>query len=277
MSITSVSGLTGSPQQQNIQNASAKLEAVLANLASGTQSGDNVAQIPLASQLQTALGSLRQISGNLAQASSLTQVASGGTEQIQGVLQQLQALAQQAAAPTTNPDTRSQLNDQFQQLAGTINQIATSTTFNGQSLLDGSVSGSNTLSFDNLLSTDGSSGNSTSLSITNLTVPTLFGGQTPVLFTPESAQQALASIGTALNQAASTNADIGSFQQSVNYAAAGIDSAAFNQQAATSALSDTDFADAATQSTLSNLQENAAVALVAQGNNITPSLLKLIS
>jgi flagellin-like hook-associated protein FlgL len=80
-----------------------------------------------------------------------------------------------------------------------------------------------------------------------------------------------------VNQVANVLGGIGAFQQSVDFASATVDSAGFNQQAAMSNLSDTDFADASSQLSLANVQQNSVIALAAQGNLLNPALLKLVS
>ena len=151
MSITSLSGVGGLQRSQNVSNASAKLQAAISSIVSG-QSSDS-ANVSIASQLQARTSALRQASNNIAQASSLTQVADGAAQQIQNALSQLQSIAQQAQSPTSNAANRADLNQQFTQILSSINQLATGTTFDGQNLLDGTLSGNSALSVDNLLGT----------------------------------------------------------------------------------------------------------------------------
>jgi len=269
-----LSGL-GGVQPQSIQNAGNKLQAAIASIVSGSQSqASDVADLSIASQLQSQTAALRQVSSNLAQAFSLTQVADGGATQIQAVLGQLQTLAQQAKSPTLNVNNRQQLNEQFQQLSDQIDILSTSTTFNGQPLLNGSVSGNNALSLDSFLAPGSSNGDG--LSIGSLSSSSLFGGQSLNILNADNAGQASDVIGNALNQLTGVRAGLGSFQQTVNYAAANVDSALANQQAAQSNISDTDIASASTQYSLADIQQNAAIALAAQGNNLSPALLQLV-
>ena len=69
---------------------------------------------------------------------------------------------------------------------------------------------------------------------------------------------------------------LGSFEQSTDFATASIDTAINNQQAAMSSLQDTDLASTSTQLSQASLQQNAAIALQAQGNQLLPSLLDLL-
>lgn len=277
MNVSSLSGLTGLQQQQNLQKSSAKLGAAIAALASGdrlTSASTDIASLSIASQLQSSVGGLRKASGNLAQASSLAQVADGGLSQMHEIAQQLQSLAQQAGSPILNDSNREALHEQFKQLAQQIDSIAANTSFGGKKLLNGDLSGSGALSLDNLLSSEGN--DSGGLSIENLASSNLFGDSSLSLTTAEGASNAFAVVGDALNKITNARADVGSFMQSTDYAAASIESAIANQEAARSTLQDTDFAEASSAQSQATLQQNVALAIAAQSNRLTPALLQLV-
>lgn len=277
MNITSLSGLTGLQQQQSLQKSNAKLSAAIAALVSGnklTSASTDIASLSIASQLQSAAHGLRQASGNLAQASSSAQVADAGISQIQGIAEQLKNLVQQAASPILNNDDRKALDQQFKQLVQQIDQVASTTSFNGKKLLNGDLSGSGALSLDSLLSSAGN--DSGSLSIDNLSGANLFGNSPLDISTQNGVDRAFAVIGDALDKITGVRANIGSFLQSIDYAAASIDSAIANQEAARSTLQDTDFAESSSQQSQAILGQNAALAIAAQGNRLTPALLQLV-
>lgn len=271
MVIASLSGVGSLQGAQNVGNASTRLQAAISTIVSG-QSADS-ANVSIATQLQSRTSALRAASNNIAQASSLTQVAEGSAQQIQNALIQLQSLAQQANSPILNSANRADLNQQFNQILASVNQLAQSTSFNGQNLLDGSLSGDTSLSLDSLLGT--TTADNGSLSISDLTSGGLLSNIGDLL-SADSAGQTLSSLGDALNLVISTRADIGSFQQTLNFASANIDSAINNQEAAQSQLSETDIAAASTRKAQDEVQLNAAIALVAQTNNLSPALLKLV-
>lgn len=276
MNISSLSGLTGLSQQQNLQKSSSKLSAAIAALASGnrlTSASTDISSLSVAGQLQAAVSGLKQASGNLAQASSLAQVADGGLSQIFEVTQQLQNLAEQARSPILNDDNRKALGEQFKQLEAQIDSIAGGTSFGGKKLLNGDLSGSDALSLDSLLASEVN--DSGSLSLGNFSSANLFGGSLN-LTTVEGAANAFAVVGEALNKITSGRAGVGSFLGSTDYAAANIEAAIANQEAARSTLQDTDFAEAATDQSQATLQQNVSLALAAQGNRLTPALLQLV-
>jgi len=277
MNISSLSGLTALQQQQNIQKTSSKLGAAIASLVSGNKvasGGVDVASLSIASQLQSATSGLKQVAGNLAQASSLAQVADGGLLQLQNIAEAIKNLAQQASAPALSDANRAALDTQLKQLLKQIDGTVSSTSFNGKKLLNGDVSGSNKLSLDSLLSSD--SNGESGLSITSLTSTSLLGSGELNFNSTASAAGVSAAAGAALSKITGIRADVGSFLQSVDYAAASIDSAVANQEAARSTLQDTDFAEVSSQKSQATLQNNAAIALAAQGNRIPVALLQLV-
>jgi len=273
MDVTSLNGIGGTLPQTGVTNASDKLQAALASIVSNNQSSDNVAAVSIAAQLQSQTSALKTVADNLTQGLSLTQVAEGGIEQIQSIIGQLQSLASQAQSPVLNANNRRQLNQTFQQLSSQLTTIAGTTSFNGQNTLDGSLSGANALSLDSMLGK--SSGSDNILSIANQSANSLFGGALDIS-SAEGASQALAALGNAQNEVTGTQSNIGAFQQTLNYALANVDSAITNQQAAQSSISDTDIASASTQTSLADVQYNAAIAVAAQTNNLNPALLQLV-
>jgi len=276
MNINSISGLAGLQQQQDLQKSNAKLGAAIAALASGnrlTSASTDISSLSVASQLQSAVSGLKQASGNIAQASSLAQVAGGGISQLQEITQQLQTLALQAKSPVLNDNNRKDLNEQFQQLVKQIDSVVSNTNFNGKKLLNGDLKGSGSISLGSILSTDTT--DSAVLSIADLSSESLFGGALD-LSAPAGADNALSAISGALDKLTSANADVGSFLQSADYAAANIETAIANQDAARSTLQDTDFAEAASLQSRATLQQNAAIAVAAQSNRLTPAILQLI-
>jgi|GEM_PF-1921581 len=276
--ISSLSGLTN-VAQQSLQKSGSKLQTAIASLITGksaTGSTEDVSLVSLATQLQSQVAVLKKASSALAQASSLTEVAGKGVSQIGDALSQLKTLAEQAQSPTLSASDRGALNQQFQQLVATINQTATSTTFGGKGLLDGSLSGDNAVSLDSLLLAESESGDSLTLSIGNLSTSSLFDGQSLDLLSADGASNALGAITTALSDVGKLEAGISAFSQGLGYAAANVDSAVFNQDAAASVLDGIDFVEGSTALAIANYQFSAAEALSAQTKRLPPSFLEIL-
>ena len=74
---------------------------------------------------------------NISQGQSLLQIADGGLEQISNILTRMLALASESASGQVTDTQRTQdIDTEYQQLAKAINSVASSTQYNGTSLLN---------------------------------------------------------------------------------------------------------------------------------------------
>ena len=129
--------------QANISAASNNSAASVARLSSGNRivkSSDDVAALSIGTSLQTGVSTLKVALTNASQGTSLLQVADGALAQINTILQQQKAIALQAASGSLTNVDRGFLDQQFQALSSEIDSIASSTTFNGVQLINGSLS-----------------------------------------------------------------------------------------------------------------------------------------
>lgn len=273
VSISQIAGTSGA-QQVNVRKTEAKLQQAIASLVSGNKIND-VADIAIATQLQSQVAGLKQVSSSIAQATSLTQVADGALSQSQEIVGRLKEIAIQSQNGATSDSDRVALDQEFQSLVAELDRQVASTQFNGKSLLDGSLSAQNALSLNNLLASEG--GDDSKLEIPDLSSRVLFEGQKLDVRSANAAAGTLEALNTASGKIAAARAEVGSFQQTLDFAGASIDSAVINQEAARSLLSDADFLDAATQSQQTQVQRNAQLSLLAQGNKLPARLLDLIS
>ncbi|MBX6773354.1 MAG: flagellin [Chloroflexi bacterium] len=126
---------------QNLQNTQNDLQKVLQQLSSGLRinsAADDAAGLAIAQKMDAQVSGLDQAKRNAQDAISLIQTAGGGLSEIQAMLQRMRELAVQAASDTMTASDRQQLQNEVDQLAQEIQQIATTTQFNTQKLLDGS-------------------------------------------------------------------------------------------------------------------------------------------
>ncbi len=275
MVISSIAGFAGVGQQNNnIKKTDAKLQAAIASLVSGKKIQD-VADIAVATQLQSQVTGLKQVSQSLAQAASLTQVADGAIEQSQQIIGRLQEIAIQSNNGALNAEGRAALNEEFQSLVQELDRQVATTQFNGKNLLDGSLTGDNKLSLNTILATK--EGDDNALEVENLSSTVLFNAQKLNVSSQDGAEKALEALRVAQNIVSAARANVGSFQQTINYASASIDTAIANQEAARSLLSDADFLESVTESQQSQVQRNAQLSLAAQGNRLPAALLQLVS
>ncbi len=134
---TNISSLNA---QRSLQSNSQGAAAAMERLASGKRinsAKDDAAGLAVASRLESQVKGVTQGIRNLSDATSVLQVAEGGMASIETNLQRIRELAVQAANGSYSDEDRSSLNNEATQLLAEIDRVATSTSFNGQSLLDG--------------------------------------------------------------------------------------------------------------------------------------------
>ena len=114
--------------------------ASLSKLASGSRinkASDDAAGLAIATRIQSEITALEQAATNASHGISVLQTADGGASNIGDILQRMKSLGSQAASGTVTDTERTYIQAEFSQLIEEIDGTATSTRYNGQSLLDG--------------------------------------------------------------------------------------------------------------------------------------------
>lgn len=130
--------------RQLATNTSA-LSKNLEKLSSGyriNRAGDDAAGLAISEKMRAQIRGLDQATANANDAISLVQTAEGGMQETHSILQRMRELAVQSSNGTYQDTVdREALNKEMSSLKSEIDRIAKSTNFNGISLLDGSLGG----------------------------------------------------------------------------------------------------------------------------------------
>lgn len=127
--------------QNNLMNNQAAVTSAITQLSSGlsiNSAADNPAGLAIATTLQAQINGQTVAQQNANNGISLAQTGQSALTQITNNLQTIRQLAVQASNASNTAANRAALNQEVQQSLAQINTIATTTAFNGQSLLDGS-------------------------------------------------------------------------------------------------------------------------------------------
>jgi flagellin len=114
------------------------------------------------------------------------------------------------------------------------------------------------------------------LQISNSNTTALFQGKTLDVTTTTGAQAASAAVDTALATVSASRATVGALQSRFNFTSANLQASITNQDAARSTLLDTDVSGESTAFSTAQVQLQAGIAVLAQANQLTQNLLKLI-
>lgn len=114
------------------------------------------------------------------------------------------------------------------------------------------------------------------VAIKNASTNSLFDGQSLSVNTADNAAAALTQINIAISTVTSLRADVGALQSRFDYAAASIETAIQNQDAARGLFLDADVADESTKFSNAQVLLQASISVLAQANQLPQNLLKLI-
>ncbi|TWI41443.1 flagellin [Extensimonas vulgaris] len=127
--------------QRNLATSQNSLATSMQRLSSGLRinsAKDDAAGLAISDRMTAQIRGLSVASRNANDGISLSQTAEGALGSITDSLQRLRELAVQSANGTNQGVDRTSLNAEAKQLLSEINRVATTTTFNGRKLLDGS-------------------------------------------------------------------------------------------------------------------------------------------
>jgi flagellin len=137
---TNINSLTA---QRNLTTNQAALSTAIQRLSSGLRinsAKDDAAGLAISERFTSQIRGLTQAARNANDGISLSQVAEGALGSSATILQRVRELAVQSANSTNSASDRKALQAETGQLLSELDRIATTTQFNGQNILDGSLS-----------------------------------------------------------------------------------------------------------------------------------------
>jgi flagellin len=127
--------------QRNLNKSGALLARSFQRLSSGLRinsAKDDAAGLAISTRFTSQIRGLNQAIRNTNDGISLAQTAEGALQETTNVLHRIRELAIQSANDSNSESDRDSLDAEVQQLVDELNRIGTTTTFNGQRVLDGS-------------------------------------------------------------------------------------------------------------------------------------------
>lgn len=129
--------------QRNLDKSQNALQKSIQRLSSGLRinsAKDDAAGLAISNRMTAKIRGLDQAVRNSNDGISLAQTAEGALQESTTILQRIRELSVQASNDTATDDDRASLQVEVGQLVDELDRIATSTTFNGRKLLDGTFS-----------------------------------------------------------------------------------------------------------------------------------------
>ena len=258
----------------NARNMSANME----QLSTGRRinsAGDDAAGLAIGQNMTAQVRGLDQAVRNLNDGVNMLQTAEGALNETTNMLQRMRELAVQSASGTYSATQRSYLATEFLALGSQIESIASQTTWNGYTVLTGTMGGTTagTYSFQ----AGQTSGQTIDVAIAQMGLTGLSMTAAAVgVSTAASASAAIASIDSAINTVNSQRATIGAAINRMTYAVDNVTNISSNISASRSTIMDTDYAAASTALSKNQIIQQAATAMLAQANQQPQSVLSLL-
>lgn len=248
--------------------------SILSKLASGsriTKASDDAAGLAIASRISSDVTVLDQAATNASQATAILQTADGGMSNVADILERLKSLATQADSGSVTDDERAYIDAEFQELVDEIDGIASGTRYNGSSLLDGTSDFASGVAF--MVGTD--STDTITVTLTDVDA-TALGLSALSVTSQTNAQSALTAIDTAIDSVSQARAELGATMSRFEFRADTIATSSENLSAAESAIMDADIASEQADLSSADVKTQAAVAALAQANQMPQNLLDLL-
>ncbi|NVZ82860.1 flagellin N-terminal helical domain-containing protein [Pseudomonas yamanorum] len=141
MALTVNTNLASLTVQNNLNKASSALQTSMQRLSSGLRinsAKDDAAGLQIAGRLTSQINGLGVAIKNAGDGNSIAQTAEGAMQQSTNILQTMRSLALSSANGSLSADDRKSNQAQYAALTSELTRIASTTTFGGRNLLDGS-------------------------------------------------------------------------------------------------------------------------------------------
>ena len=243
---------------------------------------DDAAGLAISSRMTSQIRGLEVGMKNAGDAISMISVADGAMVEIGNMLQRMRELALQASNGTTTSSDRDYLNTEYQNLIAEIERIAQNTQWNGSDILNVAsnsvkyqvgANGGQTIAVD-FAAVDQTNGSAFgSFSAAGAAV-SIAAGTTASAITTGSA--AITKIDAAITELNENRATFGAAINQLTYAIDNLASVKVNSEAARSRIEDTDYARETSELARTAIIHQAGLAMLAQANQVTATVLALL-
>ena len=261
--------------QRNLNRTQTSLATNIQRLSSGLRinsAADDAAGLSITQNLNAQIIGLKQATRNANDAISVIQTAEGALGEVNNVLARMRELAVQAANEgTLGTAERNYIDQEFQLLESELNRIVGVTEFNGQKLIDGSLSSG--VSFQ--VGMRNSTNDRIALTVLDSDA-TALGINDEVLSAATSAQAAIEALDTAIQSVATLRGTLGATQNRLTMTISNLTNMHENFSASASRIQDADVAEETAQMTRHQILTQAGVAVLAQANQLPQAALSLL-
>ena len=252
------------------------------------RAGDDASGLAVSEKMRAQIRGLKQAERNVEDGISLIQTAEGYLDEINSILQRLRELSVQSANGIYSSEDRMQIQVEVSALIDEIDRVASHAQFNGFNILTGRYShGSNgQLPATSMWFHIGANMDQRerifigTMNTQGLLLKNPVGPAHAATFlsisTQDRANSAIGMVDRAMTIVNKQRADLGAYQNRLEYSAKGLMVGFENLQSAESRIRDTDMAETMVEHTKNNILLQASTAMLAQANQMSQIVLQLL-
>lgn len=273
--------------QRQLKTNNMSHDKSIEKLSSGmriNRAGDDASGLAVSEKMRAQVRGLKRAAANAEDDISFIQTTEGYLQSTQNILQRLRELAVQSANGIYTQEDRTQIQVEVSQLVDEIDRIASHAQFNTLNMLTGRYAQSSNTSVDVAsmwFHIGANMDQRERIYIGTMTAQALgvkdAAGDIISLSTPNNANKAISDMDQALMKVSKQRADLGAYQNRLEFAVEGIMIGYENLQAAESRIRDTDMAEESIKLTKEQVLLQAANAMLAQANVKPKLVLQLLS
>ena len=284
MALSIATNIASLNAQRNLSVSQGQLAKSMQRLSSGLRingASDDAAGLAISENMRGQIRSMNQATKNANDGVSLIQTAEGSLNETSAILVRMRELATQSATGTVGSTERSYIQGEMNKLSSEIDRISNSTEFNGQKLLNGTLSGGTTGAKVNTMTFQIGARNTTSNDVIDLNLKqadtnTLTGSATVNVSDQTSAQKALDTLDRAIISISSERSNLGATQNRLQSTINNLQVAVENTSASESRIRDVDVAAETATMTRNNILTQAGTAILSQANQAPQAALSLL-
>jgi flagellin len=275
-------------RQEKFNNIS--LDKNMEKLSSGmriNRAGDDASGLAVSEKMRAQIRGLNRAEKNAADGISFIQTAEAYLQETQDITHRIRELAVQSSNGIYTAEDRMQIQVEVSQLIDEVNRIASHAQFNGMNMLTGRFArdtGENVITASMWLHIGANMDQRERVYVGTMTAQGL-GLQAKngpphtatflSLSTPDNSNAAIGVVDAALRKINKQRADLGAYQNRLEYARKGLDIGAENLQASESRIRDTDMAKEMVSFVKNQILLQASTAMLAQANTKSQTVLQL--
>ena len=248
------------------------------------RAGDDASGLAVSEKMRAQIRGLNQASQNASNGISFIQTTEGYLQETTDIMQRIRELAVQSSNGIYSDEDRMQIQVEVSALVSEVDRIASSAQFNGMNMLTGRFAqstGENSVTGSMWFHIGANMDQRMQVFIGTMSAEALgireIGtGEKISLAAPDDANRAIGTIDQALVKINKQRADLGAYQNRMEYAVRGLDISAENLQASESRIRDTDMATQMVEFTKNSVLQQAGTAMLAQANTQSQNVLSLL-